>query len=137
MYDFRDFRDCVKEAKCEPVEMAIGDFADWVSGMSQYSLNKMGQNRPYLDEIVTATFKKGTEDFSYKTSFDGPEKKVSFLKNTFDLNKNIGEARKKARGINSEKKKQIIENLVTLMPSNRQTFWKELQDEKDYKRSSQ
>ena len=55
----------------------------------------MGQNRPYLDAIVTATFQKGSEDLSYKTYFDGPEKQVSFLKKTFDMNKKTMEKHKK------------------------------------------
>ena len=83
----------------------------------------MGQNRPYLDAIVTATFQEGSEDLSYKTYFDGPEKQVSFLKNTFDMNKNYGEAQKRLEESIQKKKKQIIENLVPLMPSNRQTFF--------------
>ncbi|GFO32855.1 hypothetical protein PoB_005936000 [Plakobranchus ocellatus] len=35
VFDFRDFVDATKQAKCEPVEMAFTGFNDWESDVSQ------------------------------------------------------------------------------------------------------
>ncbi|GFO45363.1 hypothetical protein PoB_007186800 [Plakobranchus ocellatus] len=54
VFDFRNFVDATKQAKCEPVEMAITDFNDWKSGVSQDALKQLGEKRPYINQIVSA-----------------------------------------------------------------------------------
>ena len=48
VFDFNDLKSAFCDAGCEIGDMSINDFALWQSNVSQYSLGKMGDNRPYI-----------------------------------------------------------------------------------------
>ena len=45
----------------------------------EYALKQLGEQRPYLQKIVTATFCKGSEDITYQTAFNQPEVSVKVI----------------------------------------------------------
>ena len=130
IYDFRDFVETIKQAKCEPLEMGFTDFIDWNSGVSQYALKQLGDKRPYMNEIVSARFETGSENIQYRTSFSGHETSVRVIKNSFQLADSYGEKRKIPRGVYPAKKAAIIQRLLPLMPENRRTFWMNLTEDR-------
>ena len=67
LFDFRDFVEATKSANCEPGEMSCSDLRNWTSGVSQYALKQLGEQRPYLNKIVCAKFCKGSEELIYQT----------------------------------------------------------------------
>ncbi|KAK3757196.1 hypothetical protein RRG08_042880 [Elysia crispata] len=91
---------------CEPVQMTHHDFMDWKSAVSQYTLKQLGEQRPYLQKIVTAAFCKGSEYTTYQTAFDQREDSVKVIKSNFNLADAFGERRKKPREVEIRKKKQ-------------------------------
>ena len=130
VFDFRDFVEITRKAKCHPLEMEYSDFRYWKSGASQHALKQLGDNRPYMKEIVSARFVMGSEELKYKKQFNAQEISVRFLKNNFDLIESRGEVRTKPRGMETKKKMEIVEKLVPLMPANRQSFWINLPEDK-------
>ncbi|KAK3737119.1 hypothetical protein RRG08_016425 [Elysia crispata] len=114
LFDFRDIVEAVTAAKCEPDQMTHIDFMDWKSKVSQYALKQLGEKRPYLKKIVTATFCKGSEDITYQTGFDLPEVSVKVIKSNFSLADAYGKRRKNPRGveIRKENKKELVSKLV-------------------------
>ena len=69
LFEFRDIVEAVTAEKYEPVQMTHIDFMDWKSKVSQYALKQLGEKRPYLKKIVTATFCKGSEDITCQTGY--------------------------------------------------------------------
>ena len=124
IFDFDDFRQCVEEADCHVHIMATEDFADWESGASNYLLGR-AQPRPYLSRIVWAEFRRGSpETLFFKENFSDREASAcSFIKKGYDPTPKI---RQKPRGVAKEKKDNILQKLVPLMPHNRRSFWEDL-----------
>ena len=124
IFDFNDFRQCVEEADCHVHIMATEDFADWESGASNYLLGR-AQPRPYLSRIVWAEFRRGSpETLFFKENFSDREASAcSFIKKGYDPTPKI---RQKPRGVAKEKKDNILQKLVPLMPHNRRSFWEDL-----------
>ena len=127
VYDYKDFQTCVVKARCQILEMDVQNFNDWKSGVTQYQLKKLGEARPYIENIVYVRFQKGTNLMRYKEDLYEEETSVSIIGSSVKIEdlKNSGRKRE-ARGIAPGKKKQIIEKLVCLMPENRQYFWETL-----------
>ncbi|GFO39443.1 hypothetical protein PoB_006594800 [Plakobranchus ocellatus] len=130
VFDFRDFVDATKQAKCEPVEMAFTGFNDWESGVSQDALKQLGEKLPYKNQIASARFCSGSEDISYQLTFGESETTVKILKSSFQLAECRCEKRRKPRGLDPTKKAEIIQKLLTLMPENRHSFWKNIAEDK-------
>ena len=122
VFDFRDIMEAMTAAKCEPVQMTHNDFMDWKSGVSQYMLKQFGEQRPYLQKIVTATFCKGSEDITYQTALDQPEVRVKVIKSNFSLADAYGERRKNPKGVEIEKKTSSSPNLFPLCQKICQSF---------------
>ena len=131
VYDFADFITCIKSAKCEPLEMGTNDgtlaFREWKSGMSQHSLRKLEQI-PYLDQMVSVRFTRGSNKLEYKTNFNSDFVELDYLLSAFELK----EAPQKAtpRDIPPSKRQDILKNLVPLMEHNRHAFWHSLPESK-------
>ncbi|RUS68512.1 hypothetical protein EGW08_023726 [Elysia chlorotica] len=130
LYDFRDFVEATKGAKCEPLQMVFSDFSNWTAGVSQYALKQLGDRRPYLKNMVSVAFSKGSEEIVYQTAFDQPEIRAKVLKSNFDLATSSGGIRKRPRGIETSKKKDLLEKMLPLMPENRRSFWINLPEDK-------
>ena len=110
--DFRDFLEATKSANCEPVEMS--DLRNWTSGVSQYALKQLGEQRPYLNKIVCAKFCKGSEELIYQTAFDQTEISVQVLKTSVHLPSACSENHKNPRGIETGKKSEPIATVNTM-----------------------
>ncbi|GFR72545.1 hypothetical protein ElyMa_003844700 [Elysia marginata] len=70
LFDFEDFVEATKAANCEPVEMSFSDSRNWTSGISQYALKQLVEQRPNLIKIVCAKFCKYSNELIYETAFD-------------------------------------------------------------------
>ncbi|KAG8324927.1 hypothetical protein J6590_079853 [Homalodisca vitripennis] len=84
--------------------------------------------RPYLSEMVHVLFQRGSFDMFYRKSFSGEVFQLSFLKAGFTKKREVPKpnTRTSPRGVNKEKKQDIIKKLVPLMPPNRHGFWVDL-----------
>ena len=131
VYDFQDYRNCVQEstANVKVVEMTPSSIKNWRDFKSEQKLKKMGDERPYLNDIKRLIVKKGSYVLLYSLNYDDKEemKELDFLQKKI---KNSGipnpVSRTDCKGISSVKKSDIIEKLVPLMPKSRHHFWKNL-----------
>ena len=102
------------------------DFKNFEKGLSQSKAAK--NTTPLLTNVKIAQFRKKSTSLFYKESFKDTEFKESFfLKKNLDLQfKNQSKiylSREENRGINSEKKENIIKELFDLIPANRRVFY--------------
>ena len=89
-------------------------------------------SKPRLDELVVAKFCKGSSCWFYKRSHNSD----TFQEHDFLLEKLLGPimkgnleiSKKTARGINSTKKKHILDKLGPLMPLSRRKIFSDLED---------
>lgn len=131
IYDFKDFVDCVSEARANIIvkKMEFYDFRDWRSYCSQSKLNKLGDDRPYLNDVKYFSATKGKYSISYSKTYNVEDKQdLDFLLNRITKSKNIPvpKTHDDFRGVTQSKKKDIIDKLCPLMPKSRQKFWKTL-----------
>lgn len=125
IYDFDDFRQAVTDThrnitvKC----MNVGDFSTFEDCSSAYKLQNV-TTRAYLNKMCEIKFLRGRNTLVYKTDFNGPETVLDFLRMK---NIKIGipspKSKNQFKGINEERKSEIINKLVPLMPENRRSFW--------------
>lgn len=125
IYDFDDFRQAVTDTqrnitvKC----MNVCDFNTFEDCSSTYKLHNVTP-RAYLNKMCEIKFHRGHNTLVYKTDFDGTETKLDFLRMK---NLKIGipspKPNNQPKGITEERKSEIINKLVPLMPENRRTFW--------------
>ncbi|KAL5236485.1 hypothetical protein ACI65C_003895 [Semiaphis heraclei] len=78
-----------------------------------------------LSSLVMVTFFKGSTKMEYYTNFDEAPKELDFLQKKFLKTIIDYEPDKiiEPRGINIEKKNEIVKKLLPLMPNNRKHFW--------------
>jgi len=130
VYDFGDFEACVKNANSGKVDvksMLYSDFYDWRDESSSYKLARMTP-RPHVADMVWVKAERGQNSIEYKNTFD---QQTAFKCNFFNARTAkqgvpTAVARSSARGVPQEKKDDILRKLMGLMPSTRQTFWKDL-----------
>ena len=136
VYDFQDFVKCVQQAnsgKVDTKELSVGDLFAWKGCTSKQKLKRRGDNIPYLTDVVKVTAKRGSTSLLYSTKYEESSSKVlNFLqakciKNYFPMFEKID----KVRGFNKAKKKEIVEKLCPLMPSNRHGFWLSIQESEE------
>lgn len=88
--DFEDLQTAIKDAGCNVVELEVHDFFHFQSGLSDYNLTKAGTERPYLSDITSLEFQRGSREMFYKVSHQGENlRKFVFLKKNYDPNKNM------------------------------------------------
>ena len=63
LYDFIDFVQCVEQVGIV-IEMKLEDFRQWENQLSQGKASK--ENRPLLDSVNVAQFRKGSPVYSLK-----------------------------------------------------------------------
>lgn len=131
-YDFQDFIMAVSLAHSGKVTvkaMEISDFCLWRDWHSVQKVNNTNYNnpKPYLAKIVQITAKRGSTNLCYKTSFEGEEYILNFIKPSM-LKKVTEEPQplKEPKGIDSNTKTAILKVLGPLMVKNRLEFWKNL-----------
>ena len=126
LYDFMDFCSVVSAAgKNDTIAMHCDNFRNWQDGSSQAKLKKA--ERPMLNEICYAEFRRGSRKVLYRKVCDGELQEFDFLKNKFPVGI-LPESQNRNRGVNPTKKQDIIRKLLPLMPQNRHCFWNGLDD---------
>ena len=128
VYDFQDFSNCVSRAG-DVTPMDVSDFYDFEKGLSQSKESK--ESCPLLSDVVSVEFRRGSTSFFFKRNHDDPEySEATFLKSkivkhiragTYSVPQKPG-----PRGIQTEKRKHILQKLGDLLPSDRKQFYKDL-----------
>ncbi|CAH0397369.1 unnamed protein product [Chilo suppressalis] len=128
LYDYQDFLEAVetslKSGKVEVKSMEIIDFVNFKSHISHKKNKDIDGNRVYIKDIVHLMVKRGSHSFFYKKNFDDIEfKELYCLKS-----KNLPNFTVKTvpKGIDRERKRNILNVLGPLIPPNRLIFWKNL-----------
>lgn len=127
IYDFTDFEKSVKSSNSGKVivkSMNVSDFSVWPDHCSITKVRK-NQSNPHLRDIVQLEARRGELNLFYKTEFSEEYKELDFLKSKVTKTGKIKppEVLKAARGIQEDKKVDIIKKLLPLMPENRRPFW--------------
>jgi hypothetical protein len=105
------------------------DVRQWKAGQSQAKLKE--KDRPMLADIKVAKFTRGSKCLMYKLDHaDTTMKKLDFLKKNFKIEVPT-RAPNVPRGIPSNKKTGIQQNLCPHMPENRRAFWNALHTSDD------
>ena len=125
VYDFSDFEKVII-ARGHALKMNLSDFTDYKGKLSKAK----GTNHHRLENVVVAEFRSGSEKLFWKDDMTSNEyKSANFLQKKFVkvMSKtNVFLAKKSPRGINGEKKKDILDKLCHLMADNRKTFWENI-----------
>lgn len=120
VYDFDDFVHCIASTKAVVTTPLPADFKSYTGQMSAAKLKKL---RPLkMCDMKVAEFRKGSKIVYYKKRHSN----VEFLEFDYLLakaNLQTPEGRQVPRGISSTKQKDIVKNLVPLMPDSRKDFW--------------
>lgn len=129
VYDFRDFVEAVKTCNLKRVtvkEMTVADFFDWKDYSSQTKLKKI-EPRVYLSQVVKVMVQRGSDILKVETDVTDELKEIDFLQVKVKKS-GIKEptVMKKASGIPSSRKENILKNLGEIIPANRHHFWQEL-----------
>lgn len=104
--------------------MSVSDFFNFSDLSSQHKL-KNTEPRVYLKEMMSVKAEKGEFLFNYKESHVSDWKILDFLQVKFIKKKSFPVVSNKTlpRGIQKERRDEIIAKLVPLMPENRRHFW--------------
>ena len=128
LYDFQDFLKCVSNVGTA-VNMNPEDFHKWEKQLSEGKNSKAAG--PLLEKFVEAQFRSGSTDLFFKESHAQEDfKQADFLKTKFKKlveDHAVSPQVSTFPGINEQRKKAIIDNLLHLMPENRRSFWINLQ----------
>lgn len=78
----------------------------------------------YLNDFVQATFMRRKNTFKYETQFDGSELELNVLSAKYHK-EGVPKPcpRKKERGVDEERKDNLLKKLVDIVPPNRLQFW--------------
>lgn len=129
VYDFSDFQDAVQNSnsgKVNVIKMQHNNFYNWGDFTSNYKLNKI-KPRPYLQQIVYLEFTRGEYTLKYKNNFSEEAVTLNFLSNKVMKNGfPTPSQRTEDRGVDADRKAQILTKLRGIMPKNRLKFWKDL-----------
>jgi hypothetical protein len=126
--DVNDFSNCVKSNNLDTKVMSSTDFFHMQDNVSIHRLNilKDTDERPYLEDVVSARFVRGSLNFEFKMDYIGNYKSYSsLLKNNVHMDQPFS-MRTHPRGISSSKKEEILEKLVPLMPAHRRGYWQRM-----------
>ncbi|CAH0731341.1 unnamed protein product, partial [Brenthis ino] len=128
IYDFRDFVNAVtqslKSGKVVSKIMEVTDFYNYKSHVAQNKVKDKEGNRVYLRDIVEVLVQRGKHCLFYKKDFNETDYRHMFCLKSKTLP--IFSQRTGPKGIDLQKKHNIIKQLGTLMPENRLLFWKNL-----------
>lgn len=115
------------------LQMHETDFFKPSITVSPYQLKQI-RDRPTIHNIKRVSIERGSYDLIYSTGIKGTFKRVNiFTKKQlkkirdpgFKLNDSLTFASKPV-GIEEERKKKIIRNLVTLIPQEKRNFWENI-----------
>ena len=130
VYDFEDFLS-VLNVHGFAIEMRHNDFINVPRGVSDQS--KFTAQKPLMDSITVAMFRRGSTKLFWKENFSDEFKSAEFLQKKIAENLTKDDDKEfpplypyGSPGINISRKKDIIDKLLPLMPSNRRKFWEEI-----------
>ncbi|KAF6209662.1 hypothetical protein GE061_015411 [Apolygus lucorum] len=106
-------------------EMKQEDFYEWEDNSSTSKINRTVP-RPYMKDMVEVVATRGKLTLSYRTRFTSDETHVMDFTKKKLTKKNIVKRPNSIpnlRGISTNRKSQITQNLLELMPENRRPFW--------------
>jgi len=131
IYDFDDFHDAIQSVKVKNtkvVDMNLNDFREWLDYSSKAKLDKKNNpDRPYLASVVKMGFVRGKNTMFYANEYESDYKEFDFLMVKYlKQSPPSGHTRKVMRGIQKERKNEIVKALTPLMPENRRIFWRSL-----------
>lgn len=135
-YDFQDFVDAVKNSRKEVhvKVMEHTDFYQWQDLTSQTKLTKSNPVRVYMADIVQVVASRGKNTLAYKSSFqEDTFKELDFLmQKAIKKGIPIPDPFVKPIGFPKEKRDKLLKELGSIIPGNRQVFWKNIpiQEEK-------
>ena len=139
VYDYKDYITCISKAPGIVEQMDVpDDFYDFEKGLSESSVSK--ETRPLLVDTASVQFRRGSTSMFFQTweqmvaakeNDQSHYDETDFLQKKFKKDEHLTTgvyAKKKTtrRGITEKKKTGIIDNLGSLMPSNRLSFYKGL-----------
>ncbi|KAG8276421.1 hypothetical protein J6590_105156 [Homalodisca vitripennis] len=117
VYDFQDFVKCVEKANLGKVDIKELGESDFLSVEKMY----------HIKDVVKVTADRGKTTLLYSTKYEEfPSKELNFIQSKYIKKFPMPEKINKVRGFNKTKKKNIVEKLCPLMPSNRRGFWTSL-----------
>lgn len=88
-----------------------------------YQLKKINTNKPLLKNMSTVRAQRGCTYLSYTEFFEGTEKELHFVgKKNLNVIQQKPCMQEKDRGINEDRKKNILKNLLALIPKHKLEF---------------
>ncbi|XDV25699.1 hypothetical protein PO909_029572, partial [Leuciscus waleckii] len=126
--DFQDFKDVIASSnsgKVNVMELQCNNILAWSNGRSVTKV----KNVPNLPRMTVIQMRRGSRCMFYKLSHDEEEfTRCDFLMKKVTL-EYPGQLRPGDKGVEREKKMDIISKLCPMMPPNRRHFWENLAEE--------
>lgn len=130
--DFNDFAEACNKAvsRNKVICLEISDFMKFEnvckSATGSAKKKSVGDDVPFLKDIVEVRFIKGQQEFFYKTDFRDEQYKETkkLIKREAELN--IPKPLTTVRGVSPKKKDAIMKALVPAMKPSRRLFWENL-----------
>lgn len=133
LHTYDDFVNCVKQATDpEPVVIEMDHTDFFVPSMRfKPSVWNKCKTRPKLNEIKAIQFTRGSYKFQYQTEFSGEWNHCTIFTNaqlkqirspSFDFESKL-KYLKDCRGIEADRKSNIVRKLCPLMPEEKHAFW--------------
>lgn len=138
---YPDFKQVVEKAKknVEVLDMTHDDFFQTTVTASQYTLNKL-HPRPYIENIRKVVLNKGSYQFGYSSSVEEGSELIRCLLFSKKQLKMISESNfkfdhtlkrlKAPRGIDSDRKKALLDTILPVIEESKKQFWKDLAEQK-------
>ncbi|KAL2076341.1 hypothetical protein ACEWY4_028042 [Coilia grayii] len=126
--DFQEFRDVIASSNSGRVNVVELQSSNILAWTDDHSAAKM-KNEAHLADMAVIQVRRGSRRFFYKLEHDAEDfTGCDFLKTkaTLDFPPQL---RPGDKGVEKEKKREIISKLVPLMPESRRQFWVALAEE--------
>lgn len=129
IYDFTDFEEAVGSANNGKVilkSLQPQDFIDYTNNISDRRIQNANP-RVYLKNISQIRFIRSSFDLHYKNDFAENYKTMKFLNDKFLKNPQLGiRFRSLPKGIERDRKQNIIDKLSPIIPKHKMFFWQNL-----------
>jgi len=128
IYDLEDLKNCISQSRQNLNILELKDFYGWQNKKKTTNVKTDALHGFKINSVVMAKFSRGSTCMEYWTDFNGEPKTLDFLQKKFLKGIKTYAPKKftQHRGINLNKKKEIIDKLVPSMPENRKNFWNNL-----------
>jgi hypothetical protein len=121
--DMTDFCDCVAVSRLQVKQLVCTDMRLWTDDISFSQLQKLGERRPMLTDVVVCEVRRLSSKIFFKLHhYNNDFIGYDILKRTTDI-ATLPDIVKVRRGISASKKNEIVQKLVPLMPTSRRAYW--------------